>query len=166
MVSFKAFPAVALAGVLASAQASLAAEGGFSFYLPGIVGDIGLAQSSEPGLQVANSVYFLSGDAGAAVLQGKVNAGLDLTMALDIVSAGYTFEQEVLGATYTVGAAIPFGYAELEATITFAGGRSFLGPPKSPCPHPGVPNDLCAWPRGVGLRGAAAVRWIRPALPK
>ncbi len=126
MASFKAFPAVALAGVLASTQASLAAEGGFSFYLPGIVGDIGLAQSSEPGLQVANTVFFQSGDVGAAVLQGNVNVGLDLTLALDIVSAGYTFEQEVLGATYTVGAAIPFGYAELEATITTMGGGSFF----------------------------------------
>jgi len=125
MASFRALPAIALVGVLASAQASLAAEGGFSFYLPGLAGDIALAQSSEPGLQVANTVYFLSGDAGAAVLQGKVNVGLDLTMALNIVSASYTFEQEVLGATYTVGAGIPFGYAELEATITTAGGRSF-----------------------------------------
>ena len=68
MVSFKAFPAVALAGVLASAQASLAAEGGFSFYLPGTAGDVALAQSSEPGLQVANTVFFQSGNAGAAVL--------------------------------------------------------------------------------------------------
>ncbi len=125
MASFKVISAAALVGVLASAQASLAAEGGFSFYLPGTAGDVALAQSSEPGLQVANTVFFLSGDAGAAVLQGKVNAGLDLTMALDIVSAGYTFDQEVLGATYTVGAAIPFGYAELEATITTAGGGSF-----------------------------------------
>ncbi len=101
MASFKAFPAVALAGVLASAQASLAAEGGFSFYLPGSAGDIALAQSSEPGLQVANSVYFLSGDAGAAVLQDNVNLGLDMTLALDIVSASYTFEQEVLGVSRT-----------------------------------------------------------------
>ncbi len=127
MAFFKVLPAAALAGVLAPAQASLAAEGGFSFYLPGLAGDIALAQSAEPGdLQVANSVYFLSGDAGTAVLQGKVNAGLDLTMVLDIVSASYTFEQEVFGATYTVGAAIPFGYAELEATITTAGGGSFF----------------------------------------
>ncbi len=104
MADFKILPAAALAGVLASAQASLAAEGGFSFYMPGLAGDIALAQSAEPGdLQVANSVYFLSGDAGTAVLQGKVNAGLDLTMVLDIVSASYTFEQEVFGATeYTL----------------------------------------------------------------
>ena len=126
MASSKAFIAAALAGVLASAQASLAAEGGFSFYLPGAAGDIALAQSSEPGqLQVANSVYVQSGDVGAAVLQGKANAGLDLTMALDIVGGSYTFEEKMLGATYTVGAAIPFGYAELEATITPAGGGAF-----------------------------------------
>ena len=125
MALSKFFAAVALAGVLTSAQASLATEGGFSFYLPGTVGDVALAQSSEPGLQVANTVFFQSGDAGAAVLQGNVNIGLDLTLALDIISAGYTFEQKVLGATYAVGAAIPFGYAELAATITTAGGRSF-----------------------------------------
>ncbi len=125
MAFFKILPAAALAGVLLSAQASLATEGGFSFYLPGTAGDVALAQSSEPGLQVANTVFFQSGDAGAAVLQGNVNLGLDLTLALDIVSASYTFEQEVLGATYTVGAAIPFGYAELEATVTTAGGGSF-----------------------------------------
>ena len=61
MALFRSFPAAALAGVLASAQPSLAAEGGFSFYLPGTAGDIALAQSSEPGLQVANTVYFQSG---------------------------------------------------------------------------------------------------------
>ena len=67
MAFFKILPAAALAGVLLSAQASLAAEGGFSFYLPGSAGDIALAQSAEPGdLQIANTVYFLSGDAGAA----------------------------------------------------------------------------------------------------
>ncbi len=49
MADFKILPAAALAGVLASAQASLAAEGGFSFYLSGLAGDIALAQSAEPG---------------------------------------------------------------------------------------------------------------------
>ncbi len=49
MAYFKILPAAALAGLLLSAQASLAAEGGFSFYLPGSAGDIALARSSEPG---------------------------------------------------------------------------------------------------------------------
>jgi hypothetical protein len=114
----------ALTSVLAflSGDPARAAEGGFSFYLPGLAGDIAFAQSAEPGrLQVANTVFVQKGDAGAAVLQGRVNADLDLTLVLDIISASYTFEREILGARYSIGGAIPFGHAELEATITVPG---------------------------------------------
>ncbi|MDH3662652.1 MAG: hypothetical protein OEU92_21925, partial [Alphaproteobacteria bacterium] len=99
-------------------SAALAAEGGFSFYLPGGAGDIALAQSAEPGdLQVANTFYFQRGDVGAAVLQGNVNLGVDLDLLLDVVSAGYTFEKKVFGASYSIGAALPLGRAKLKATI-------------------------------------------------
>ena len=112
--------ALLLAG---SASTAKAAEGGFSFYLPGTAGDIALAQSAEPGdLQLANTVYFQQGNVDAAVLQGNVNLGVDLDLVLDVVSAGYTFERKVLGAAYSVGAAIPFGRASLEAEVERAGG--------------------------------------------
>jgi hypothetical protein len=108
--------------ICSTAQLVRAAEGGFSFYLPGLGGDIALAQSTEPGdIQVANTLFVQSGDVGAAALQGRVNADLDLTLVLDIVAASYTFEREVLGARYTISGAIPFGYAELEAAITVPG---------------------------------------------
>jgi len=46
-------------GLVGSSSSIWAAEGGFSFYLPGAAGDIALAQSAEPGdLQVANTVYY------------------------------------------------------------------------------------------------------------
>ncbi len=125
MTSFKAFPAAALAGFLASSQAGLAAEGGFSFYLPGTAGDVALAQSPKPGWQVAKTVFVQQGDADAAVLQGRVKVDLELTMVLDVVTATYTFDAEVLGGTYTVGAAIPFGYAELDATLSGPLGGTF-----------------------------------------
>ncbi len=54
---------VALFLVAWSAQPARAAEGGFSFYLPGTAGDIALAQSREPGWQVANTVFVQIGDA-------------------------------------------------------------------------------------------------------
>jgi hypothetical protein len=105
-----------------SGDPARAAEGGFSFFLPGLAGDIAFAQSTEPGsLQVANTVFVQNGDAGAAVLQGRVNSDLDLTFVLDIISASYTFEREILGARYSIGGAIPFGHAKLEATITVPG---------------------------------------------
>lgn len=122
-----AFPLHVVARALASGAIGLsalssglpanAAEGGFSFYLPGTAGDIALAQAPEPGMQVANTVFIQQGDANAAVLQGRVNLGLEFTMALDIVSATYTFDQDIFGGAYTIGMAVPFGYANLEATI-------------------------------------------------
>ncbi len=117
-----AFAGAVLAAVLLCPAVGHPAEGGFSFYLPGLAGDIAFAQSTEPGdLQLANTLFVQNGHVGAAVLQGRVTADLDLTMVLDIVSASYTFEREVLGARYSIGGAIPFGHAELEATITIPG---------------------------------------------
>ena len=117
--------AVAAPCAMAAVNPVFAAEGGFSFYLPGTIGDIALAQSSEPGWQVGNTLFAQSGDVDAAILQGNVNVGLDLTLILDIVGASYTFEKKILGARYTVAGAIPFGYAELEADVTLSNGTTF-----------------------------------------
>ena len=54
---------------------AIAAEGGSSLYLPGGAGDILLALSPEPGLQVANGVFVQSGSVNTAVLQGRVDVG-------------------------------------------------------------------------------------------
>jgi hypothetical protein len=99
-----------------------AAEGAFSHYLPGVAGDIAIAQAPEPGLQVANTVWIQTGDAGAAVLQGLLDLNLDTTTVLNIVAAAYTFKTDFTRGTYTIAAAVPFGYAALDATIIGAGG--------------------------------------------
>ena len=93
------------------------AEGASSLYLPGLLGDILVAFPPEPGLAVAGSTYVQTGSAATAVLQGAVNLGLDLDIALGIVGATYSFETPWIGATYTIGLAVPFGYADLEAEI-------------------------------------------------
>ncbi|MGI9390521.1 MAG: SphA family protein [Boseongicola sp.] len=117
------FRSICSAAVLAlSANQVESAEGGFSFYLPGALGDIILALPPEPGLLFANTGYFQSGSAGSAVLQGQVNLDLDLTLAVDVVTVSYTFPETVLGGRYTIGASIPFGYADLSATVGLPGG--------------------------------------------
>ena len=96
-----------------------AAEGAASHYLPGTAGDILFAQPPKPGWQAAGMLWYQSGNVSRAVLQGRVNLSLDLDLFLAIPSATYTFEQPVLGGTYTVGFAVPFGYANLDAQATF-----------------------------------------------
>ena len=101
-----------------------AAEGGSSHYLPGAAGDVLIAQSPEPGLQTAVTFWCQGGEVNAAVLQGKVGVELDLDLTLAIPSAIYTFETPVLGGAYTMGVAVPFGYANLDATLAGPLGNS------------------------------------------
>jgi hypothetical protein len=53
-----------------------------------------------------------------------VTLDLDLDIALGIVGATYSIETPWLGIIYTVGLAVPFGYADLEAEILGPGGAS------------------------------------------
>jgi len=108
-----------------------AAEGGASHYLPGVAGDVLIAQSPEPGLQTAVTFWYTSGNVDVTVLQGKVAADLDLDLMLSIPSAFYTFKTPVLGGAYTMGVAAPFGYANLDATLTGPRGNSIGASPDS-----------------------------------
>lgn len=82
---------IMMAVILPSGPAT-AAEGGTSLYLPGLVGDILVAIPPDRGLTVAGSFYGQTGSVGTAVLQGKVDLGLDLDIALGIVGATYSFD--------------------------------------------------------------------------
>ncbi|MCG6892200.1 MAG: transporter [Desulfobacteraceae bacterium] len=97
---------------------SLAAEGASSHYLPGAGGDIFLAVPPEQGLTAANTFWFQTGSTDVALLEGRVSLGIDLDLFLNLASLSYTFEKPVLGGRYTIGTAIPFGYADLEGALT------------------------------------------------
>lgn len=118
MLSGRARLGVSLVAVLVVGSGpALSAEGAFSHFLPGTAGDIAIAQSPEPGLQVADQFWIHAGNIGAAVLQGQVNLDLDLTMVLNIAAASYTVATPIEGLTFSVGTAIPFGYANLDTTL-------------------------------------------------
>jgi hypothetical protein len=95
-----------------------AAEGGGSHYLPGAVGDAFLALPPESGFQIANVSWFQSGSLGTTLLEGQVGLGLDTDTFINLTSLSYTFEQPVLGGRYTIGIAVPFGYATLDGALT------------------------------------------------
>lgn len=124
MIKLSVSVLVAVIIALGHAHSAKAAEGGASLYLPGAYGDILIAQPPMPGWQTAVLLWYETGDVSRAVLQGRVNLSLDLDVFLAMPAATYTFEQPVLGGTYTVGIAIPFGYANLDARAIFP----ILGP--------------------------------------
>jgi hypothetical protein len=114
--------AVAVAATVATAETAIAAEGASSHYLPGVVGDFGLALPPAPGLTLANTLWLQSGDVDRAVLQGQAELDLDLKVVLALAAASYTCERDLSGGTYSVVALVPFGYAELDAAAAGAGG--------------------------------------------
>lgn len=109
--------------VFSGAKVVKSAEGGLSHYLPGVAGDVLIAQSPKPGLQAAMTVWYQTGDVNTAVLQGKVGVSLDLDLPLAIPALIYTFEKPIIGGTYTIGIAVPFGYGNLDAQFTGSEGR-------------------------------------------
>jgi hypothetical protein len=113
---------LAMLAAFARGESAEAAEGGSSHYLPGMAGDTLLAVTPQQGFLVANTVWIQSGNAGAAVLQGRVNLNLDVDTVLNIVAATYTYETPVLGGTYTIAAVIPFGSASLDGRLSGFGG--------------------------------------------
>jgi len=111
-------------GLFAHSVHAIAAEGGSSMYIPGGAGDAVIALSPEPGLQVANALYSQVATVDTAVLQGAVDLEIDLTVVLNFFGVSYTFPNNVLGGTYTIGLVIPFGYVELDASVTGPGGET------------------------------------------
>jgi hypothetical protein len=104
--------------LFACGSKSYAAEGASSHYLPGLAGDVLLAVPPQPGLQAANVFFYQSGNVARTVLEGRVSVNLDLDLFLDVPVATYTFEKPVLGGTYTMGVAMPFGNANFKGRIT------------------------------------------------
>lgn len=113
--------ALAVAAGLVAAPA-LGAEGAASHFLPGAGGDMLLAVPPQPGMTFANTVWRQSGYVGSAVLGGQARVGLDLDLTLNLAAASYTFETPVLGGLYTVAALVPFGRADLSASLIGPGG--------------------------------------------
>jgi len=106
-----------------TAVPAMGSEGAASLYLPGLVGDMLVAVPPQPGFVVAGTTYIQTGTVGKAVLQGAVNLKLDLDIDLGIIGATYSFAAPWIGGVYTVAAAVPFGYANLDAVISGPAGN-------------------------------------------
>lgn len=72
VTTFSLFSLVVLITVFGYPRAATAAEGAASHYLPCAAGDVLIAVSPKPGLQVALTNWYQTGEVDTAVLQGRV----------------------------------------------------------------------------------------------
>ncbi|HSG16068.1 MAG TPA: transporter [Anaerolineae bacterium] len=108
---------VCLLGVLLWSSPGLAAEGGYSNYIPGTYGDFGVAITPEPGFYAQNYLYYYSADASRAVRQGQIEFNVDLEIAMEFPILFYVTDLELLGGRYAFGGGIPLVYLDVSADL-------------------------------------------------
>ena len=103
-------------------RASLADQGGVSFWIPGFFGSLA-AVPLQPGPSVVSMYYHTTVDAGAqvarakeftiqgisGVVAGSARASLDANADIGMVIPQYTFKEPVLGGQATIGAIVAYG---------------------------------------------------------
>ena len=75
--------ASALSILLASGSV-FSAEGGYSNYIPGAYGDFGMALAPPDGWTLRNDIYYYTADTDETVRSGRVEAGLELDMLMNM----------------------------------------------------------------------------------
>ena len=162
----------ALAAALALvSQASLADEGGVSFWIPGFYGSLA-ATPQQPGWSLVNMYYHTTVSAGADVsrareitigkipanLSANLSANLNATGDIGIVIPSYVFATPVLGGQLAVGAIASYGRASTSLAGTLTGALTLPGFGSIPFgPRSDSISDL-VW--GFGdLLPLASLRW-------
>ncbi|MGB6347869.1 MAG: transporter [Methyloceanibacter sp.] len=82
-----------------------AAEFGTGPWVKGYTDIFGGIVPPQPGLYVRNDAYHYEGDAGATVLNGKVQISVDEQYMADILALTYVTPWKILGGTYAVAVA-------------------------------------------------------------
>jgi hypothetical protein len=119
MIRRNIFVLVSIASILLPLN-TLASEGGAGHYLPGAVATLIDLAPSKPGWVVEPIYLHYEGDVDPA--QQIPVAGVDtlgMNAKLDVLMLGglYSFKQPVLGATYSVGAYLPYVWMTVEAEV-------------------------------------------------
>jgi hypothetical protein len=116
-----AFTTAALGVFLCFAGSLSGEEGGSGDYAPGTYASLLNITPNVPGLAIGSSFIYYSGSfSGGKALPfgGLLAANINASVFLTDISLAYTFRPTILGAHYTCSIAIPYVWADAEATVS------------------------------------------------
>lgn len=119
IIKRKQFIALILVIILSvfTSGSALAAEGGYSNYVPGTYGDFAAALEPPTKLTIRNDIYFYRADSDRSVRSGQVEVDAELEFIMDFLTILYKPDIDILGAHYAFGAFIPFSHIDIESGI-------------------------------------------------
>ncbi|WP_066775440.1 SphA family protein [Sphingomonas sp. CCH5-D11] len=110
MANLKSLERLAIAGLCATAVLSspaLAEEGGGSVYVPGTFNDFAAGVIGPPGVYLRNDLTIYDASIDARPLGGRVDAGIDEVLVLNLVKLAWVAEGKLLGGTPNLAVVIP-----------------------------------------------------------
>ena len=123
MKSFKIF-ILAVFALMVFVSNVLAAEGGYSNYIPGTYGDFAAAVEPPTKWTIRNDYYHYQADGGRSIRSGLLALDADLEMNIDFLTVLYKPDIEFLGGHYATGVFLPMVVnVDLEAGISVLGSR-------------------------------------------
>jgi Putative MetA-pathway of phenol degradation len=114
-------PILPFAVLLCLPQLLHAEEGAGGQYIPGAYSSLLNITPNKPGFAVGDGFYFYTGDAGGGKtlpFGGLLASNVNANVYFNAISLAYTFCPTILGAPYTAAVAIPYVWADVEATVS------------------------------------------------
>lgn len=102
---------------------ALAAQGGYTNYVPGLYGSFGVAVAPDPGFYMLNDAYYYAADgSNRRIIQGaQVQGEIDLAVGAYILTGLWVTDKELFGGRYALGADLPLIYTDLSGRFEFEG---------------------------------------------
>ncbi len=107
-------------------QNAIAAEGGYSNYIPGSYGDFGMALTPTETWTLRNDTYYYDASTSKTVQGGNLATDLDLQFIMNFTTLLYKPEFTIFDAQYATGIFIPFVNLNTEAGLKLKGGSQEL----------------------------------------
>ena len=98
---------------------TVAAEGGYSNYIPGTYGDFGMALAPSEKWTLRNDIYFYDASISRSVRSGNLEVGAELDFLMNFTTLLYKPDLEFFGAQFAAGVFVPLVDLDIDARLSF-----------------------------------------------
>ena len=104
--------------VVLSNPTAMAAEGGYSNYIPGTYGDFGMALAPTQTWTLRNDIYSYDASTDLSIRSGNLEVGADLEFLMNFTTMLYKPDIELFGAQFAAGVFVPLVDLDIDADLS------------------------------------------------
>ncbi|MGI9384568.1 MAG: SphA family protein [Methyloligellaceae bacterium] len=103
-----------------------AAEGGISYYLPGLYGDVAAGLAPDPGHYWFTTNTYYTATPTDPILPGRIDREIDGSLYLNLIRGFWVTDKKILGARYAASVRIPLLQVSVDADVQTPLGPAML----------------------------------------